>query len=371
MRKTGTLFAAGLMAVVLAVGCSHRMSDQTLATDLKARMFSDPQVKSLNLDVAVKNGEVTLSGEVPDDGARYEAFKLASATPGVKHVVDHMTVQTAQTESAAEATPPAPPSAAEPSHRRTERTVTHRRRARSESASAATDSEANSPTSDAETGATPAEQPMAAPKATPPAAPASADQPQATAEPLPPPAPPQPTQVQVPAGTSVRIQMIDGVDSSVNQPGEIFRADLASPIVVGNNVVVPSGANVYVRLINARSAGHMTGQSELVLELARLEFQGHTYGLVSNQYSKVGSSRGKRTAETVGGGAVLGALLGAIIGHGKGAAIGAATGAGAGTVAQEATKAQQVRIPSETKLDFTLEQSLEISYFPGKNQPSR
>jgi BON domain/YMGG-like Gly-zipper len=371
MRKMGTLFAAGLMAVVLAAGCSHTMGDKTLATDLKAGMFSDPQVKSLNLDIAVKNGEVTLAGEVPDDAARLQAFKLASDTPGVKHVVDHMTVQTAQAEPDAEAaTPPVPPPAAEPSPRRSVPKVAHRRRARTDSASMAAASAANSSDSNSEADAAPADAPPP-PETASPAATAPADQQQAAAEPPPPPPPPQPARAQIPAGTSVRIQMIDNVDSSVNHPGEVFRAELASPIVLGNNVVVPSGANMYVRLINARSAGHMTGRSELVLELARLEFQGHTYGLVSNQYSKVGSSRGKRTAETVGGGAALGALLGAIIGHGKGAAIGAATGAGAGTVAQEATQAQQVQIPSETKLDFTLEQPVSISYFPGKNQPSR
>lgn len=366
MRKMGALFAAGLMALVLAAGCSHTMNDQTLATNLKARMFSNPQVKSLNLDIAVKNGEVTLSGEVPDDAARYQAFKLASNTPGVKHVVDHMTVQTAQDTSAAEATPPVK----ETAPRKTEHKISHHRRARTQSASVAPASAVSSTDSSSEADAAPNQAQPPAPEAASPAAAPPAVQQQAAAE-APPPPPPQPVRVQIPAGTSVRIQMIDSVDSSVNQPGEVFRADLASPIVVGNNVVVPSGANVYLRLINARSAGHMTGQSELVLELARLEFQGHTYGLVSNQYSKVGSSRGKRTAETVGGGAVLGALLGAIIGHGKGAAIGAATGAGAGTVAQEATKAQQVQIPTETKLDFTLEQPVDVSYFPGKNRPSR
>jgi outer membrane lipoprotein SlyB len=65
---------------------------------------------------------------------------------------------------------------------------------------------------------------------------------------------------------------------------------------------------------------------------------------------------------------VLGTLLGAVIGGGKGAAIGAATGAGAGGVAQGVTKGQQVRIPPETKLDFSLDQPVEVSYFPEKNR---
>jgi hypothetical protein len=41
-------------------------------------------------------------------------------------------------------------------------------------------------------------------------------------------------------------------------------------------------------------------------------------------------------------------------------------GGGAGTGVQVLTKGQQVKIPSETRLDFTLQQPLDITYFPGK-----
>ena len=120
--------------------------------------------------------------------------------------------------------------------------------------------------------------------------------------------------------------MVDAVDSAVNHAGDMFHATLASPIVVYDQIVVPAGTDMYLKLTNAKSAGHVTGQSQLVLELVRMDFQGKTYTLASNDYQQTGSSRGKRTAETVGGGAVLGTLLGAVIGGGKGAAIGAATG---------------------------------------------
>ena len=91
--------------------------------------------------------------------------------------------------------------------------------------------------------------------------------------------------------------------------------------------MVPKGADVYVRLSDASSAGHLTGKSELHLELIKLEYQGRSYPLVSSTYSVTGSSRGKNTAEKVGGGAALGAIIGALAGGGKGAAIGAGVGA--------------------------------------------
>ena len=351
MRNRATLFLAALSMVAVAAGCSSTQKDQALATDIKAKMFSDPQVNGTSIDVAVKNGEVTLSGEVPNDGARYEAYKIATETPGVKHVDDKMVVQSAQAAPVAQPAPaespavePPPvekPRAPKPAHKEAKHHV--------DSNMAAMNSAAD---------------PTPAP---PPAASTPPEQTQAAEAPAPPP-PPQPRHVEIPAGTTVRVQMIDSVDSSVNRAGEVFRASLASPIVVDNQVVVPAGTDVYVKLANAKSAGHLTGQSTLALELARMEFQGKSYQLASTEYTQTGSSRGKRTAETVGGGAVLGTLLGAVIGGGKGAAIGAATGAGAGGVAQGVTKGQQVRIPSETKLDFTLDQPVEISYFPEKNR---
>jgi hypothetical protein len=338
----GTLLATIIVGATIT-GCSSAKKDQALATDIQARMFSDPQVKAASVSVAVKDGEATLSGAVPDDGARYQAYKIASDTPGVKHVIDQMTVQTAQAAPALEPAPAAPAPAPE-QERKPARHHEKSKLNKDQSIPAAAPDAAGA---GEPIGALPAQQEAAAP---------------------PPPPPPQPRNVEIPAGTSVRVQMIDSVDSAVNHTGQIFHASLASPIVIGDQVVVPAGTDMYVKLANAKSAGHMTGQSELALELVRMDFQGKTYTLVSNDYQQTGASRGKRTAETVGGGAIAGALIGALIGHGKGAAIGAAAGAGTGTAVEAATKGQQIQIASETKLDFALQQPVDVSYFPEKNR---
>jgi hypothetical protein len=60
----------------------------------------------------------------------------------------------------------------------------------------------------------------------------------------------------------------------------------------------------------------------------------------------------------------VGTAIGAIAGGGKGAAIGAGVGAAGGAVTQVLTKGKQVNVPSETKLDFTLEKPLEITVQP-------
>ena len=165
--------------------------------------------------------------------------------------------------------------------------------------------------------------------------------------------------------------MIDSVDSATNHIGDIFHASLASPIVIDGEPIIPTGNDIYVKLTNSNSAGRLTGRSELTLQLARLDFQGKSYALASDDYQEVGKSRGKRTAVGAGVGAAVGAALGGIFGGGKGAVIGAGAGGGAGTAGAAATGNTQVRIPAETKLDFTLQQPLDLTYSPDKSTSTR
>jgi hypothetical protein len=166
--------------------------------------------------------------------------------------------------------------------------------------------------------------------------------------------------ITVPAGTVIAVRMIDSVDSTTNQVGDQFHASLENDIVVNNVVVAPKGADVYGKLGTVKSAGTIQGQSELELELTSIRINGKLVPVSSGDYEVAGKSRGKQSAERIGGGAALGAIIGAIAGGGKGAAIGATVGAGAGTAVQVLTKGQQVRVPSETVLDFTLSAPLVV-----------
>jgi len=82
--------------------------------------------------------------------------------------------------------------------------------------------------------------------------------------------------------------------------------------------------------------------------------------LVTGEYELKGKSRGASTAKRTIGGAAVGSIIGAIAGGGKGAGIGAAVGGGAGAGSEVITKGDQVKIPSETLLDFTLQQDVAI-----------
>ena len=162
--------------------------------------------------------------------------------------------------------------------------------------------------------------------------------------------------VTIPAGQSILVRMIDGVDSAKNHVGDIFHASLETDLTINNGLVARKGTDVYGRLAEAKEAGHISGSSELQLELTRMVIDGHDYPLVSSDYTLQGKGRGSNTAKKVGGGAALGAIIGAVAGGGKGAAIGAGVGAGAGGAVQVLTRGQQVKVPSETLLEFRLQQ---------------
>ena len=169
-----------------------------------------------------------------------------------------------------------------------------------------------------------------------------------------------PTYITVPAGTRISVRTIDAIDSTKNHVGDRFQATLQEPIVVNDAVVVPKGSDVYGRLAESKQSGKFSGRSELKLELTGIVVNGMSIPIVTGEYELTGKSRGESTAKRTIGGAAVGSIIGAIAGGGKGAAIGAGAGAGAGAASEIITKGDQVKIPSETLLDFALAQDLSI-----------
>jgi hypothetical protein len=159
--------------------------------------------------------------------------------------------------------------------------------------------------------------------------------------------------VTVPAGTQLLVRMVDAVDSSKNSVGSRFTASLETNLVVEGTVVAPAGTRVYGRLAQAKEAGRMAGKSELQLELTEIVVNGTAYPIFSSDYKVTGKSSGGRSAKRILGGAGLGAIIGGIAGS---AGMGAAIGAAAGTTAAIVQKGEKVSIPSETLLEFRLEQ---------------
>ena len=348
-----------LVGALLFAGCAVKQpDDKATTTQIQAKLFDDPVLKTRDIRVTSDKGTVTLTGTVGTELEKAAVERIAGQADGVKSVVNQLVVSSAPAAPApatlapaptAEATPPPLPA---PGSARSERARVRRHpaaRASSDEASAQGAPAANPPA-------------MTAQAAPPVAAPAVAPAPPPAAPPAPVVIPPE--QITVPSGTVFSVRMIDSIDSTQSRAGDEFAATIETPVVVGDRVVIQRNCDARVRLVQATSAGHMSGRSELKAELVSVTTGGQTYQLETGYYQQAGASRGTRTAETVGGGAVLGALIGAIAGHGKGAAIGSVAGAGAGTAVEAGTHGQQVKIPSETKLDFTLKSPVTITVNP-------
>ncbi len=165
----------------------------------------------------------------------------------------------------------------------------------------------------------------------------------------------------IPSGTVLTIRMIDSVDSERDRVGQTFNASLDEPVLdPGGRTLVPRGADVVVKLVDDQQSGKIEGRTVLTLDIMSLRIEGRQVDIDTTAITQESGSRGAKSAKVIGGTAVLGAIIGGIAGGGKGAAIGLGAGAGAGTAVQVATKGQRVRVPSETRLTFTLQQPVRL-----------
>jgi hypothetical protein len=169
-----------------------------------------------------------------------------------------------------------------------------------------------------------------------------------------------PAYVTIPAGTRITVRTIDAIDSKQNQVGDRFQASLEEPLRVDGNEIVSRDAGVYGRLAESKESGTFTGRSQLRLELTAFVVNGQTVPIVTGEYKMTGKSRGASTVRRTVGGAAVGSIIGALAGGGEGAAIGAGVGAGAGAGSETITKGDQVKVPSETLIEFTLQQDVSI-----------
>ncbi len=170
----------------------------------------------------------------------------------------------------------------------------------------------------------------------------------------------KPAYVTIPAGTRLSVRTMDAIDSTYNVVGDRFQASLEEPLMLEGNVLVAVDALVYGRLTQSKESGTFTGRSQLRLELTGIVMNGKLVPVVTGEYEVTGKSRGASTAKRTIGGAALGALIGGVADGGQGAAVGAGIGAGAGAGSEIITGGDQVKVPSETVLAFTLQQDVSI-----------
>jgi hypothetical protein len=71
----------------------YKRSDERIHEDICERLTEDPFIDASNVEVAVKEGEVTLNGTVSSRGLKRRAEDLAEMASGVAHVQNNLRVQ--------------------------------------------------------------------------------------------------------------------------------------------------------------------------------------------------------------------------------------------------------------------------------------
>jgi len=166
----------------------------------------------------------------------------------------------------------------------------------------------------------------------------------------------------LPVGSSLSVRTDESIDERNASEGRTFSASIVEDVTDGSGrVVIPRGSPATLIVRRVSESGTLSS-GNFILDLESVRVNGRRYVVNTEDVKKgeTGIGANRRTAEYVGGGAVLGTLLGAIAGGGKGAAIGAIAGAAAGGGVQVLTKGKEIRVPAETVLQFRLEEPLRL-----------
>ncbi len=168
------------------------------------------------------------------------------------------------------------------------------------------------------------------------------------------------SKVTIPAGSRIRVSLIDGVSTEKSSPGDQFMASLAEPVIVDGKMVLEKGTKVRGRVVDAVESGRVKGRASINLILTHILRSDEDVEISTKSFVAAAEATKKRDAGIIAGGTGIGAAIGAIAGGKKGAGVGALVGGGAGTGTVLATKGKDLHYPPETRLSFTLANPVEI-----------
>jgi hypothetical protein len=174
-------------------------------------------------------------------------------------------------------------------------------------------------------------------------------------------------------GTSIRVHLLDRLSTMDSREGDTFRTRVATDVVEGGQVIIPSGAEIDGRVSDV-SSGHVGGRGSMRLRPetvvmpngSRYHLDAYVAGApgsrvkTDNEGTIGAEARIKRGAIEYGAAMGAGAITGAALGGGAGALAGTLIGAGVITVHLLVTH-PQANLEPGTVLLFTLTRSLNLT----------
>jgi len=334
--------------------------DAQVEANVLSALAAAPSLADQPINTTTTYGTVTLTGTVKDEASKKLAAQLASTSPGVKKVVDSLEIGDIGTAAAPEegAAPlpnaaPAPDQSAQAAP--TEQGQPGEGQSNQGPPQGGPPNQAYSAPQQRNPHCPPLYTPDGRPYPPPPGCevsspPAQYYQGQAGGQ-----------QVTIPAGAHIQIRVSQGMDGKHTKVGTVFNGVMVNDVMAGGAIALPRGAAITGTVVDAKSAGNLTGSGALALKLTSINFGGQQYPVESAIWGMNGPSKTGRTVSNTIGLGIMGALIGGAVGGGGGAAVGAVAGGTAGVASSAASPGPQAFVPSESLLNFTLAKPVTVT----------
>jgi outer membrane protein with glycine zipper len=172
---------------------------------------------------------------------------------------------------------------------------------------------------------------------------------------------PRASSVTVPAGTTLKVELLETVSSQTSQVGDSVRARVSGSVHEDGVNAIPAGSEVIGVVSDAQALRRVGGRARLAIDFTELVLPSGQTVPISASYSQIGKSETAKDAATIGAGAAAGGILGKQVGKDRrGTVIGAIVGAAAGTAIANKTKGRQVTLPAGTSLSVSLQDSVTV-----------
>jgi len=184
-------------------------------------------------------------------------------------------------------------------------------------------------------------------------------------------------------GTTIRVHLLDQLSTRDSVRGDQFRSRVASDVIEGGQVLIPTGAEIDGTVVAASHGDHLGShgtmrlrpETVILADGSRFRLQAYVAGTAGaharvDREGTIGAeTRIKRDGIEMGAGVGAGAITGAILGGPAGALAGTIIGAGTVTTHLLMSHPQATLEPG-TVLFFTLTQPLNLVSAPNPNTAS-
>jgi outer membrane lipoprotein SlyB len=161
---------------------------------------------------------------------------------------------------------------------------------------------------------------------------------------------------ELPAGTVIRVQMDNGINSKVSSVNDTFTTTIVDPVSVRGTVVVPIGAIIEGKVLKVKRAAIGNKNGSLIVSFETLRFadgeKRNIRGVLVEELEAETSQA--TTVLAIIGGTAVGGILGSVSNVNNGALIGAGIGAGAGSGIAFLRKGKNVEIDTNEKFEIKL-----------------